>query len=364
MHFYISMKRSLLHIAFWLVYLFQNLLLIFLLNTTRLQLLASRNLLLSIEHSLILLLPKLLFTYFILSVALKRIIKGGFWQKWTFYSALALVSAVLLYRGLLVFFIDPVIYGWSGGNNPFFYALGFPVALMDIGFVSGVAIAIKQIEQQLTRTKVEQLLITEKLETELKYLRHQTNPHFLFNTLNNIYALARKKSDDTADAIMRLSKLLRFMLNDAAKPLITILDEIKIIEDYIDLERIRYNERLTVNFQKNMDDDQELISPLLLLPFIENAFKHGASESRFLSYIHIELKLHDGFLKFSIINSKESGASECLGANIGLSNVKRQLELLYTEYDMQVMNEDSRFLISLTINLKSHAKYDLPDSRR
>ncbi|MEO5501596.1 MAG: sensor histidine kinase [Ginsengibacter sp.] len=358
------MKRWLLHIAFWLVYLFQNVLLIFLLNTTRLQLPFSRNLLLSTEHSLILLLPKLLFTYFILSVALKRIINGGFRERWTLYSALSLLIAVFLYRGLLVFFIDPVIYGWSGNNNPFFYALGFPVALMDIGFVSGVAITIKQIKQQLTRTKDEQLLKTEKLQTELKYLRHQTNPHFLFNTLNNIYALARKKSDNTADAVMRLSKLLRFMLYEAAKPHITIFDEIKIIEDYIDLEKIRYNERLTVSFVKNVDDEQELISPLLLLPFVENAFKHGASESRFLSYIHIELELWDGLLKFCIKNSKERSNTEDLSAKIGLSNVKRQLELLYREYDMQVMNEDSLFLISLTINLKSHAKYDLPDSRR
>ena len=354
----------LLHIAFWLVYLFQNVLLIFLLNATRLQLPVSRNLLLSTEHSLILLLPKLLFTYFILSVSLKRIINGGFWQRWTLYSGLALLLAVILYRGLLVFFIDPVIYGWSENSNQFFYALGFPVALMDIGFVSGVAITIKQIKQQLIRTKVEQLLITEKLQTELKYLRHQTNPHFLFNTLNNIYALARKKSDNTADAVMRLSKLLRFMLYEAAKPQITILEEIKIIKDYIDLEKIRYNERLTVSFRKNIDNDQELISPLLLLPFVENAFKHGASESRFLSYIHIELELQDSLLNFSLKNSKERSNAENLSANIGLNNVKRQLELLYREYDMQVMNEDSLFLISLTINLKSHANYDLPDSRR
>jgi hypothetical protein len=358
------MKRLLLHIAFWLVYLFQNILLIFLLNTTRIQLSTDKNLLLSVEHSLVLLLPKLLFTYFILLVTLDKITREGFRKKWTFYSILALIFALLFYRGLLVFFIDPVIYGWAHDSNPFFYALGFPVALMDIGFVSGVAIAIKQIEQQLKRTKVEQLLAKEKLETELKYLRHQTNPHFLFNTLNNIYALARKKSGDTADAIMRLSKLLRFMLYDAAKPFITIRDEIKIMEDYIDLERMRYNERLTVSFLKNIDDDQELISPLLLLPFVENAFKHGASESRFLSYIHIDMRLHDGLLKFMIKNTKENNNKEYPGASIGLNNVKRQLELLYTEHDLQVMNEDSLFLISLTINLKSYAKNELPDSRR
>ena len=206
---------------------------------------------------------------------------------------------------------------------------------------------------------MEQLLVKEKLETELKYLRNQTNPHFLFNTLNNIYALARKKSEQTPDAVMKLSKLLRFMLYDAAKPLITLGDEIKMLEDYIDLEKIRYNDKLNVSFLKDISDEQELISPLLLLPFVENAFKHGASESRFISFIHVEMKLHDGILFFSVKNSKENNGGKCTGATIGLNNVKRQLELLYTEYDMQVLNETSVFIALLTINLKSYAKNKL-----
>ena len=268
------MKRVLLHTAFWFVYLVQDVLLIFLLNTTRLQQTTGKNLLFSVEHVLILLIPKILFTYFILSITLHRIIREGFGKKWSLYSLMTLLFTIFLYRALLVFLIDPVIYGWHDEPASFFYALGFPVALMDIGFVSGAAIAIKQIRQQLMSVKMEQLLIKEKLETELKYLRNQTNPHFLFNTLNNIYALARKKSNDTPDAIMKLSKLLRFMLYEAAKPLITIGDEIRLLEDYIDLEKIRYNSKLTISFLKDIDNEQESISPLLLLPFVENAFKH------------------------------------------------------------------------------------------
>jgi len=353
------MKRTLLHIAFWIAYLFQDVLLIFLLNTTRLQLSTAQNLLLSFENCLVLLLPKLLFTYFIFRVTLNKIIKEGFQKKGALYSFLGLVLTLVLYRGLGSFVIDPIIYGWNRPESSFYYPLAFPVALMDIGFVSGAAIAIKQIRQQLRRSKVEQLLVREKLETELKYLRNQTNPHFLFNTLNNIYALARKKSDETPDAVMKLSKLLRFMLYDTAKPLITIGDEIRMLEDYIDLEKIRYNSKLTISFLKDISDEQESISPLLLLPFVENAFKHGASESRFTSYIHIEMKLQNGILKFSVKNTKESNNQECPGANIGLNNVKRQLELLYTEYDMQVLNEASVFIVLLTINLKSYAKNNL-----
>ncbi|WP_211217495.1 sensor histidine kinase [Segetibacter koreensis] len=268
---------------------------------------------------------------------------------------------------MAVFFIDPIIYRWDGPTSPlysptssFFFPLAFPVALMDIGFVSGAAIAIKQIRQQLRRAKVEQVLIREKLETELKYLRNQTNPHFLFNTLNNIYALARKKSEQTADAVMKLSKLLRFMLYEAAKPLISIDEEIRMLQDYIDLEKMRYNDKLTVSFQKDITDKQSSISPLLLLPFVENAFKHGASECRFASFIQIEMKLHDSILIFSVKNSKENtGSSTCLVEAIGLNNVKRQLELLYTDYDLKVLNETSVFIVLLTINLTTYAKNNL-----
>ena len=239
---------------------------------------------------------------------------------------------------------------------PFFYPLGFLVALMDIGFASGAAVVIKQVRLQLRAKEKEKNLIREKLESELKFLRNQTHPHFLFNTLNNIYALARKKSDETPEAIMKLSKLLRFMLYETSKSSIKIGEEIKMLDDYIELERIRYDGRLTINFLREIDNENELFSPLLLLPFVENAFKHGASESRFESYIHIDMKLKNNILNFNIENTKENNETNELTENIGLKNVKRQLELMYKEYDMVVKNEMSLFKVCLTINLKSNAK--------
>jgi sensor histidine kinase YesM len=353
------MKRPLLHFGFWMLYLFQDVLLIFLVNTTRLQATTAGNLWLSFEQGLVLLLPKLLFTYFIINVTLAKVITERLTKRAALISLLALALSILLYRSLSYFLIEPIIYNWTQNRPSFLYPLAFPVALMDIGFVSGVAIALKQIRQQLRRTKLEQQLVKEKLETELKFLRNQTNPHFLFNTLNNIYALARKKADGTADAVMKLSKLLRFMLYDTAKPLITIGEEIRMLEDYIDLEKIRYNDRLTISFEKEISDEQESISPLLLLPFVENAFKHGASESRFLSSIDMKMKVHDGVLTFSVKNTKEQSGREAATESIGLNNVKRQLELLYTDYDMKVVNEAAVFVVLLTINLKSYAENKL-----
>ena len=226
---------------------------------------------------------------------------------------------------------------------------------MDIGFVSGTVIVIKQFRLQLADKEREKNLIREKLETELKFLRNQTNPHFLFNTLNNIYALARKKSDETADVVMNLSKILRFMLYESKKEQIKISDEIKILDDYIELEKIRYSERLTISFIREIDNDNEQIAPLLMIPFVENAFKHGASESRFESFIHLEMKLQNGNLEFYIENTKEQNGKISSEENIGLSNVKRQLELLYKEYEVAVENEATLFKVSLKINLKSYA---------
>jgi LytS/YehU family sensor histidine kinase len=310
---------------------------------------------LAIENCLVLLIPKLLFTYFVLYVTLDSINKKGVQKGIIVSSIFVLVTALFLYRGFVVYLIDPIINGWAS-PLPFLYPLGFLVALMDIGFASGAAIVIKQVRLQLTGKEKEKSLMREKLEAEVQFLRHQTHPHFLFNTLNNIYALARKKSDEAPEVVMKLSKLLRFMLYETSRPSIQVGDEIKVLDDYIELERIRYDGRLTINFLREIDSESEQISPLLLLPFVENAFKHGASESRFESYIHIDMKLDNSILTFNIENTKENNDQNDVNENIGLKNVKRQLELMYKDYNIIVKSEPSLFKVFLTINLKSNAE--------
>jgi hypothetical protein len=351
-------KRVLLHTAFWIVYLCQDIVLIFLVDSSRLQGLSeNERIIIAIENCLVCLLPKLLFTYFMLYGILDKIVKGQTRVKTgILYSLLMLTAILLLYRALVVYFIHPVIYNWPVNGSSYFDPLGFLVALMDVGFASGAAIVIKQVRLQLAAKEKEKNLVREKLETELKFLRNQVHPHFLFNTLNNIYALARKKSDDTAEAVMKLSKLLRFMLHETNKPVVKIADEIKMLDDYIELEKIRYNGRLTIRFGREIDNETQPVSPLLLLPFVENAFKHGASESRFASYINIDMVLKNGLLQFTIENTKENGEAHGANENIGLSNVKRQLELMYDDYDMEVLDERSVFKVCLTINLTNHAK--------
>lgn len=223
-------------------------------------------------------------------------------------------------------------------------------------FMCGVALAIKLIRQNLRAKEVEQEMTKKRLETELRFLKAQTNPHFLFNTLNNIYGLARKKSDDTAEVVMKLSKLLRFMLYETNKPYIPIEDELRVMEDYIELEKIRYNQRLKIEFSTTIDNQHEPIAPLILLPFVENAFKHGAGETINESYISIKVQLQKGNLYFSVENSKSEDNQSEITEKIGLSNVRRQLELMYPEHRLTIENHTSTFTIVLELNLNSHAK--------
>jgi two-component system, LytTR family, sensor kinase len=200
-----------------------------------------------------------------------------------------------------------------------------------------------------------QKLRIEKQEAELNYLKSQTNPHFLFNTLNNIYSLSRDKSDLAPESILRLSKILRYMLYEAGGPYIAIEQELKIIGDYISLERLRYDESLNVNFNYDVEDMRQSLPPLLLIPFVENAFKHGVSETRNNPFINIHLSIAKRQLTFLVINSTgESVDNGNTKENIGLSNLRRQLELLYKDYQIFVEQRPSEFVATLKINLASH----------
>src|SRR6185295_16724235 len=156
----------------------------------------------------------------------------------------------------------------------------------------------------------EQRLRIEKQEAELSYLRSQTNPHFLFNTLNNIYSLSRDKSDLAPESILRLSKILRFMLYETSGAFIAIEQELKIINDFIALEKLRYDESLRVNFNYDVEDMKQALPPLLLVPLVENAFKHGAAETRYQPFVDIHLSVNKRQLTFVVRNSTEASTEE------------------------------------------------------
>ncbi|HMG16677.1 MAG TPA: sensor histidine kinase [Saprospiraceae bacterium] len=200
-----------------------------------------------------------------------------------------------------------------------------------------------------------QLLRLEKQEAELNYLKSQTNPHFLFNTLNNIYSLAKDKSDLAPESILRLSKILRFMLYETSGEFISIEQELEIIQNYIALEKLRYDDSLLINFKYDIEDMKQALPPLLLIPLVENAFKHGVSETRNQPFIDIYLLVNQQALTFVIKNSTDNlHEGKNINESIGLSNLRRQLQLLYSDYNLSVQQIETVFTATVKINLISH----------
>lgn len=262
------------------------------------------------------------------------------------FSILAQIIIVYLFLPTLYNAINIVeIFGYQGIINSF----------MDKVFIVCLAIALKQMSNSQRFREREGLLIRENLETELSLLKSQINPHFLFNTLNNIYSLARKKSDKTPEVVLKLSKLLRFVMYETKHQYIPISKELDFLMDYIELHKIRYDERLNITFEYDLDDVNTLIMPNILTPFVENAFKHGASQSTKPAYIIIDLKLAKNVLYFKVENSIEPYTMEYEKVEgIGLKNLQRQLELMYQDFNIQIKNGNEKFsaVLSLNLNLK------------
>jgi two-component system, LytTR family, sensor kinase len=227
----------------------------------------------------------------------------------------------------------------------------FPFSIISVVFFA----VARHVYNYIKLRQAAQQLRIEKQQAELNYLKSQTNPHFLFNTLNNIYSLARDKSDVAPESILRLSKILRFMLYETGGAYIAIEQELKIISDYIALEKLRYDESLRINFNHDVEDMKQALPPLLLIPLVENAFKHGVSETRSHPFIDIHLSVNKRQLSFLVKNSVENhDDKKTARTSIGLSNLRRQLELLYKDFDLSHQGTDSVFTASLKINLASH----------
>lgn len=186
-------------------------------------------------------------------------------------------------------------------------------------------------------------------EQELSYLKMQIHPHFLFNTLNTIYGFAIKQSRQTPDIILKLSNLLDYILYQVTKPRVRLSDEVEHIREYIELERIRFEETLRVSFKAEIIDKGIQVAPMLLIPFVENAFKHGNLVEGFLR-VDIAIAVAGKRLDFSISNTVLEGEVNHEKRGIGLENIRKRLELHYGEdYSLRTGTRDRRYSVHLTI---------------
>ncbi|MDF1547295.1 MAG: histidine kinase [Bacteroidales bacterium] len=226
-------------------------------------------------------------------------------------------------------------------------------------FVVFVAIAIKFYKRWSEKDYHEQKVQKEKIEAELQMLKTQINPHFLFNTLNSIYVLAMKKSEQTANVVMKLSDILDYILYKIDAPRIAIFNEIQIIENYIELEKIRFADRVNLSFTSNLKSKDIQIPPMLIIPFVENAFKHGVAKSMEKSWIKIDIDETDRMLAIIVSNSKSQNQVKSKTGGIGLANVKKRLDLLFNDgYKLDISEKNNRYDVFLSIPINQQIAND------
>ena len=210
------------------------------------------------------------------------------------------------------------------------------------------------IKDRLNIKDQKQQITLEKIATELEVLKLQISPHFLFNTLNNIRWLARQKSDKTEETIVKLSSLLRYILYETKAEKVPLQNEIKNLEDYIALQKIRLTDLTTVDFTINGNINNQLIEPLLLIPFVENAFKYGV-HNQLKSNIEIALKTEGNKMFFQTKNEifEDTQKTTAEDSGIGIKNVARRLKMVYPEnHNLQISNNDSIFMVNLEITFQ------------
>lgn len=189
----------------------------------------------------------------------------------------------------------------------------------------------------------------ENLKSELSLLRSQISPHFMFNVLNSLTALARKKSDGLEPVIIKLSQLMRYTIYHSAVQRVELETEMEYIQNYIDLQRLRFGQHISINFEKKISQPDFLIEPMLLISFVENAFKHG-SVLVTNPVIDISIACSDGMLKFDVRNKFVPHTEPNETHGVGLKNVKRRLELLYeNKYELKIKDEAPWFIVNLTL---------------
>lgn len=202
----------------------------------------------------------------------------------------------------------------------------------------------------------------EKVIAELQLLKAQVHPHFLFNTLNNIYSFSLENSPKTPALILKLSSLLSYMLYDCKVDEVRLEKEIDIMKDYVDLEKERYGNKIEISWNVEGDTENKFVAPLLMLPFLENAFKHGASEQIEKPWLGVDISVKYETLRCKIANSKNEYVPQS-SSGIGIGNVKKRLEFIYPgSHELRINDEGDFFVVSLLIRMSDKPKEKISTS--
>ncbi|HZY83068.1 MAG TPA: histidine kinase [Cyclobacteriaceae bacterium] len=295
---------------------------------------------------------KIIFTYFVMYYLLPILLAGKYTQFFGLFFVGSLASGVA--QRYIAFNFDYPIYYPEALKDSFFWFPKVSKMIASIYPYTFFAVAIKLLKYWYANKQAQQVLLQERLQAELKFLKTQIHPHFLFNTLNNLYALTLKKSDLAPAMVLKLSELINYMLYECREDEVLLEKEIKFIYNYVDIERLRYGDKLDVDIRVRGNVNGRKITPLLLLPFVENCFKHGASLELDQSWVKIEIELLPDRTLFKVENNKVATADEPRMQGIGINNAKRRLDLLYPgNHELRIINGEETFLVILSLNTKT-----------
>lgn len=273
-------------------------------------------------------------------------------KKFLNYTLLLIASALILtpLRIIFLFFRFsemPALQQNLIENLNIYFALSF--------FIGSSSTVLKIITEWFRQLRHQQELETHTMQSELRFLKSQINPHFLFNTLNNLYALTLKKSDKAPDIVIKLSEMMRYMLYECNEKQVPLYKEVNYLRNYLDLERLRQSEHIKIEFNvEGLVGDQK-VAPLLFIPFLENSFKHGLNTQLKDGFVKIQMNVNEEMIDFYIENSKGQiilAPANRPSGGIGLVNVRRRLKLLYpNHHTLEVSNKPNSFSVHLTVEL-------------
>lgn len=285
-------------------------------------------------------------------------------RNWVFTSALLLLFVCSI---AFINYFNFVFSLWISTRKGYFTAMPefefiAPVwirhILINYPTIIGLALSIKLLKNWYIKQQETVQLTREKINAELQLLKAQVHPHFLFNTLNNIYSFILNGSPRAPEMIKKLSSLLHYILHECDRPLVPLSKELSLLQDYMTLEKIRYGDKLGMNLHIQGNAEGKMVSPLLLIPFVENSFKHGTSRMLSHPWVRLDIHIEEYSLEFKISNNKPEKISDAAQKKgIGLSNVKKRLQLLYPgTHSLLISENEMSFDVILKIILHTSAE--------
>lgn len=295
----------------------------------------------------------ILLVYFSIYYLMPKFILKKKYKRYILFLLLSLIVLYVVRTGLNYFLVTKNIWPEAEGTQQAFTFNHIIAVILGEVYVLALASAIKLTFDWIYEKKRAEDLQQIQLNTELNFLKSQIQPHFFFNTLNNLYALTLEKSDSAPAVVLKLSDIMQYVLYDVKEPLIRLYDEINYIQNYLDLEKLRYGER--INSKMNITGNIEEISvpPLLFLPFIENCFKHGSKDNDQIEVRITFEVLNNKMLKFKVENNFVYFNESDKKHGIGIQNVKRRLELLFNRnFKLQTIIKKQKYSVILKIPIQ------------